>query len=253
VGIIGAGAIATYLLEEQKHHAYDIKSVLVRDKEKYASLTSEYGVTLYDDLHAFLQSPIDIVIEAATVEVVRNDLATILKEKDAIIISIGALVEDAFLEEVTAIAEEYERHLYLPSGAIGGLDLVRNVMTTHTVETVTLTTRKPAHTLIENPIENEVVVFDGSAREAIAAYPKNMNVSIALSIAGLGFDATKVRLIADPNIDQNIHVIDVLGDFGEATFQVKNNALPTNPHTSYLAAVSMIGALDGQEQRIHVG
>ena len=253
VGIIGAGAIATYLLEEEKNHPYEIVSVFVRDMEKYAHLESEYDVTLYDDLARFLQSPIDIVIEAATVEVVKDNLLEILQAKDAIIISIGALVDDAFIEKAQDIAAKNKHQLYLPSGAIGGLDLVKNVFATNTVEEVTLTTRKPAHTLLEGNLTKEEVIFDGSAKAAIDKYPRNMNVSIALSLAGIGFEQTRVKLIADPSIDKNIHSINISGAFGEADFTIANNPLPTNPHSSYLAAISIIGTLTSMDRTIKIG
>lgn len=253
VGIIGAGAIATYLLEEEKNHPYDVVSVFVRDMEKYAYLESEYDVTLYDNLPSFLQSPIDLVIEAATVEVVKDNLLEILQAKDALIISIGALVEDVFVEKIQDIAAENKHQLYLPSGAIGGLDLVKNVFATNTVEEVTLTTKKPAHTLVDETLTKEEVIFDGSAKAAIAKYPRNMNVSIALSLAGIGFERTRVKLIADPSIDKNIHSINIGGAFGEADFTIANNPLPTNPHSSYLAAISIIGTLTSMDRTIQIG
>lgn len=254
VGIIGAGAIATYLLEEEKNHPYDVVSVFVRDIEKYAHLESEYDVTLYDDVTTFLQSPIDMVIEAATVEVVKDHLLEILQVKDAMIISIGALVDDVFVEKAQAIAAANKHQLYLPSGAIGGLDLVKNVLVTNTVEEVTLTTRKPAHTLVEGGrIADEEIIFDGSAKSAIAKYPRNMNVSITLSLAGIGFERTRVKLIADPKIEKNIHVINIVGAFGEADFTIANNPLPTNPHSSYLAAISIIGTLTSVHHTIKIG
>lgn len=80
-----------------------------------------------------------------------------------------------------------------------------------------------------------------------------MNVSIILSLAGIGIEKTSVRLIADPNIDKNIHQVEVEGEFGEALFTIKNNPLPENPKTSYLAAMSILGTLERIKGRMRIG
>src|SRR5699024_8362819 len=145
----GGGAIDIFVLEEihQKNikNVY-IRSVLVRDVQKYAHL-EEYGVTLYADAHEFADSNIDFVVEASTVEAVRNTIPTILQKKDVGLISVGALVDGDFLQELKDIAIRHNRSLYLPSGAIGGLDLLQNAQALGGVNRVTLKTRKPAHTL----------------------------------------------------------------------------------------------------------
>ncbi|WP_411843400.1 aspartate dehydrogenase [Salinicoccus sp. HZC-1] len=256
IGLIGAGAIGEFLLKEINYSAHDsltIKSVLVRNREKYQGLESEYGVQLFTDLDGFLDSDIDIVVEAATVEAVKNLLPEIIKKKDAMLISVGALADDELVAEVTGNANEYDHALHLPSGAIGGLDLLQNAQTFGKLDSVTLETRKPAASLVDEAIDEEKVVFEGSAVDAIEQFPKNMNVSIILSFAGVGLRETAVTLIADPNIDKNIHHIKATGDFGEAEFTFKNNPLPENPKTSYLAALSVCGTLERIYKNVKIG
>lgn len=256
VGLIGAGAIATYLLEEfdQKNDKeIRISSVFVRNREKYAHLEESCNVSLFTDLDKFLQSEIDIVVEAANVAAVREVLPTVLQEKDTVLISIGSLVDEAFMTKIKKTAEKFGKDLYLPSGAIGGLDLVQNMAAAGVLEEVSLVTKKPAHTLVNESIHEAKVIFEGKASDAIKHYPKNMNVSIALALAGVGFKQTKVTLIADPALKENIHSILVRGYSGTATFTMTNNPLPSNPNTSYLAAVSIVGTLRRITQRIKVG
>ena len=256
IGLIGAGAIARFLLNEinQKQlSTFRIQSVFVRDREKYRMLEEEYGVQLYTELPAFLSSEIDIVVEAAEIEVVKNLIPTVIQQKDVVLISIGALANAESLEEILQIAEQCGNQIYLPSGAIGGLDLLQNANALGTVSYVSLTTRKPASSLMDVPIKEAKVVFEGKAMDAILQFPKNMNVSIVLALAGIGFEKTKVSLVADPHISQNIHEITIIGDFGEATLTVKNNPLPQNPKTSYLAAISILGTLQRINDRLLIG
>lgn len=252
IGIIGAGAIAHFLLEKmnrQQRGNLRITSVFVRDKEKYRLLESAYGVSLYTDLEQFLDSDIDLVVEAANVEAVETLLPSVLKKKDAVLISVGALADEALLTEISDLTH----NVHLPSGAIGGLDLLQNAHALGTVTSVSLTTRKPARSLIEEDIGDAKTVFEGTAKEAIRQFPKNMNVSIVLSLAGIGIERTHVQLVADPHIDKNMHHVEIIGDFGEATFSITNNPLPENPKTSYLAAMSILGTLERIGQKIRIG
>ena len=256
IGLIGAGAIANFLLEKVNHNQHEklrIKSIYVRNREKYQALELKFDVTLYTDLEAFLDSEIEIVVEAANVGAVKNLLPSVIKKKDAVLISVGALVDEALLTEVSNLASEYNHEVHLPSGAIGGLDLVQNANALGTITSVSLTTRKPAKSLIDEDIDEEKIVFEGKATDAIKQFPKNVNVSIVLSLAGIGIDKTSMRLIADPHIEQNIHQVEVVGDFGEANFSIKNNPLPENPKTSYLAAMSILGTLERVGRKVRIG
>ncbi|THE13428.1 aspartate dehydrogenase [Bacillus timonensis] len=256
IGVIGAGAIATFLLKEinqNQHENLEINSILVRNKEKYGVLESNFGVKLFTDLQAFLDSEIDIVVEAANIDAVKTLLPSVMKKKDVVLISIGALADEALLTELSTLVKEYKNVVHLPSGAIGGLDLLQNAHALGAVKSVLLTTRKPASSLIDGPIDEAKVVFEGKAIDAIKQFPKNMNVSIVLSLAGVGIEKTSVCLVADPHIEKNIHQVEIVGDFGEATFSITNNPLPDNPKTSYLAAMSILGTLNRMNDKLRIG
>lgn len=254
IGMIGAGAIGTYVLDKIRDEKnLEVRSILVRNEEKYKQFEDKYGVNLYTDFEEFIQSDIDIVVEAANVETAKQWLPQILKQKDAVIISIGALADEAYNTKINEILEVSGHQLYLPSGAIGGLDFIQNIKAAGLLKEVTIETRKPAHTLVDEKITEEKIVFEGPAKEAIKQYPKNVNVSIALSLAGIGLNETKVVLVADPNVTENSHTIKVLGETGIATFNMSNKPLPTNPKSSYQAAVSILGTLKKIVQPIKVG
>jgi aspartate dehydrogenase len=256
VGLIGAGAIGTYLLEElnyKKDTDIRVTSIFVRNWEKYQHLEEKYNIRLYTALDEFLSSDIDIVVEAANVQTVRELLPKIVRQKDTVVISIGALADEKFLNEIKEIIETNGHKLHLPSGAIGGLDLIENVASVGIIDKVSLVTNKPAHTLTNKSIDEAEVVYKGNAADAIKRYPKNINVSIALALAGIGFKQTEVTLIADPGIAENIHSIEVSGDFGKASFSIRNKPLPSNKNTSYLAAVSILGTLKKITRGINMG
>ena len=93
-------------------------------------------------------------------------------------------------------------------------------------------------------LTSAAVHFDGTARQAATQYPKNANVAAAVALAGLGFDHTRAVLIADPGIDANIHEIEARGAFGSFSFRIEGKALPDNPRSSALAAMSVISAIE---------
>lgn len=249
IGIIGGGAIAQFLLKQDLR----VKSILIRDLERYQFLAENYGVKLFTELEAFLNSGIDLVLEAANIEAVKAYMPRILKNMDALVISIGAFSDQEFAGEIYKTLEKFNRQLHLPAGAIGGLDLLQNAASLGGLEEVLISTRKPAHTLVEEDLDQEKIIFSGSAEEAIKRFPKNVNVSIVLSLAGIGPEKTRVELIADPNIHRNKHSISIKGDFGSAKVELANNPMEDNPKTSYLAALSVLGSLKRLQNPLKIG
>lgn len=253
IGLIGCGALAQYMLEHEDNYRYDIVSVFVRDAKKYETLAKKYDLQLHTDLDEFLQSNIDLVVELAGVPAAREHGVEVAKKKDLLIISIGAFADEAFAKEMEEAAHANGHRIYLPSGAIGGLDTVQNARDTGQLEEVMISTRKPAASLDEPDITEPKVVFDGVAKDAIELFPKNVNISIALSLAGLGIHQTRVRLVADPHVTTNEHEITVKGPFGSGTFQLSNAPLPTNPKSSFITAMSVIGTLERLDRTIQIG
>ena len=151
-----------------------------------------------------------------------------------------------------AILEQDEFDLFA-SGAIAGLDGVRGAVVGR-VDSVTLTTRKPPKGLAGAPyvvergidldaLTEETVIFEGTAREACKGFPTNVNVSAALSLAGVGPDRTRVRIIAVPGGRFNQHRIEVRGEFGRLAVEIENVPSATNPRTGLLSIYSSIAFL----------
>lgn len=260
IGLIGCGTIGQFLLEkinqEKVLQGYEITAIFdERDKsaERLQDFSSRYAVESYSDLEEFLQSPIDIVVECANLEFVQKHATRIVESKDLLIISIGALANLSFHQELAAKVKESGRKVYLPTGAIGGIDLVKAANVMGGLEAVTLISRKPSDALSDELLTEETVLFKGSAKDAIAKFPKNANVAIALSLAGIGIEKTYVQIVMDPTIKRNIHMIEMQGDFGQAQVKIENNPSPTNPKTSYLTALSILSALESLHVQICIG
>lgn len=260
IGLIGVGSIGKFLLEKLNHEnilsGYKITAVFDernKSNERLEMLAQKYHFSVYHELENFLTSDIDIVVECANVEVVKKYARQIIKQKDLFLISVGALVDPVLYEDLQSIAKRKHRKIYLPSGAIGGLDVLRAAQVLGGLDAVKLVTRKPAEALTAGTIEEETIVFDGPAREAIKAYPKNANISIIISLSGIGIDKTRVQIIADPKVNKNLHQLKAHGDFGKLELKLENNPSPDNPKTSYLTALSILSSLKSLDSVITIG
>ncbi|ANU21481.1 aspartate dehydrogenase [Planococcus plakortidis] len=256
IGIIGTGNIATYLLEQvNENQMVDgrITAVFGRNVETGTRLKERFGMEFYTDLDEFLSAPVDTVVEAVTVDAARLFISQVIeRQKDLIVSSIGVFKDFAFLEELTNLAEANGTKLYLPSGAIGGLDVLQSAKALGGLKTVRLTTRKSPESL-GMETDREQVLFDGTAFDAIGNFPKNINVALVLAIAGIGMHETKVRIIVDPDVKRNTHTIEAQGDFGKMQLQVENHPMAANPKTSMLAALSILSVLQNKGGALRIG
>jgi len=166
-------------------------------------------------------------------------------------------------EEAFAMARSKNANLYIPSGAIAGIDGLEAAMIGG-VTSVRLTSRKPPESLADSPyvrekglrlseFTGETLLFEGSAREAVKAFPFNINVAATLSFAGLGLDQTQVRIITGPGTTMNIHEIEVEGVFGRMVTRTENIPSPQNPKTSFLAVLSACALLNEILNPVKIG
>jgi len=269
-GLIGCGAIGTVIAEAiDRGKAGDINLIivydLIRDRSELLASRLSHKPLIAEGLNDILErKDVHLVIEAASQEAVRQYATKILSSnKDLMIMSAGALVDDNLFAEIIKVARENGRKVYVPSGAIVGLDNIKSASVGQ-IEEVTLTTRKPPISFRGAPyvekskidlssLKEPLILFDGPAREAVKLFPQNVNVAATLSLAGIGADRTRVRVIVDPTIKNIIHEIYVRGEFGEIYTKTVNRPFPTNPKTSYIAALSAIATLRKISENIIVG
>ena len=248
IGLIGNGAIASYVRDALKHRPHSVDAILVRPM-RVAENPKLYVGAVQD-----LPGDLDLVIDCAGhAALTAHGPAVLARGIDMVTVSLGALADDAVFQSLEAAAQAGRSRLHLANGAIGALDCLQAARIGQ-LEQVTYVGRKPPVGWRGSPAEETIdldalvtgaeVHFEGTAREAALAYPKNANVAAAVAIAGIGFDKTTVRLIADADISENIHEIEARGGFGSFTFQINGQSLPDNPRSSALAAMSVISKLD---------
>ena len=165
------------------------------------------------------------------------------------VMSVGALMDNEFRNKVKETAEAHNAKVYAPSGAIVGLDGIKAASIGKITE-ASLTTRKAPKSL-GREVEEEEVLFEGKASEAVEKFPVNINVAASLSIAcNMDID---VKIIVDPKVDRNVHEVVVKGDFGEFRTSSENHPFAANPKTSMLAAFSAIKLLKSFSECFSVG
>jgi aspartate dehydrogenase len=165
-------------------------------------------------------------------------------------LSVGALIDHMQLVE---LAGKSGARIIVPTGALLGLDAVRATAEGKIVS-ATIVTRKPpaglagapllvARGLSVDDLKAPLQVFAGSAREAITGFPANVNVSVALSLAGIGPDRTRVEIWADPGVTRNTHTVTVKSDSSDLTMTIENIPDTDNPRTGRITALSVLAAL----------
>jgi aspartate dehydrogenase len=179
--------------------------------------------------------------------------------KTAVVLSAGALLEN---DDLIELAKQHGGQIVVPTGALIGLDAV-TAAAVGTIHSVRMVTRKPVRGLagapyiVENNIDIERIteplkIFEGTAREAAKGFPANLNVAVALSLAGIGPDRTQLQIWADPALTRNMHRVEVESDSASFSMSIEN--IPSeNPKTGLITALSVIAYLRKQGSALRVG
>jgi aspartate dehydrogenase len=271
LGLVGCGAIGSTLANYIKDgKAGDNKLIGICDVNK-ASLNilnktlALPGLQVTTEPDELIQNKrIELIVEAANQLVVRKISEKVIDVgKSMLIMSVGALTDEKLLARLEDRARKKNVKIYLPSGAICGLDGVK-AASIGNISKVELTTTKNPKSLAGAPyiVDQKIslqglrepnVIFEGNAREAAKEFPQNINVAVALSLAGIGVEGTRVKIVADPSSTRTKHEITVVGEFGDLYTVVNNFVHPQNPKTSYIAALSAIRVLKKIVEPIQVG
>jgi aspartate dehydrogenase len=191
----------------------------------------------------------DLVVEVAGHgALARYGVASLKQGSDLVIASIGALADQALWLSLQQAATRSK--ILLPAGAVAGIDALAAARLGG-LDQVRYSSRKPPASLSDAlPLDRESIVFEGNARDAALQFPKNANVAATIALAGIGFEKTEVRIIADPVLTKNVHVLEATGNFGTFTMTIAGHPLPGNPKSSSLTAMSLLRCIENRQSAI---
>jgi len=257
IGIIGGGVIARLFLEHIARGDMGSASVVAIQGRSQASrgnpLAEQYGVPFVTSLDALIAARPDVVIEAASHDAVREFAQALLEQGiPLILLSGGALCDDALRARLEAAAAKHQTLLYVPSGGIGGLDALKAACLAGADAVEIAVTKPPAAwkgipyvermNLDLEHLTGPVTLFEGSARAGVPHFPANVNIAAALAMAGIGFDRTQLKVVADPALIYNTHYINIRGKTGTISIKFESVPFPDNPKTAMLACYSALAA-----------
>ncbi len=258
IGILGGGVIARLLLEQVRDgrmRPVHVVAIAGRGgRSRGRELAREFGVEYAADRAALIAARPEVVVEAASHEAVREHAQALLESGIAmIVLSGGALADDALRERLERAAAAHRALLYLPSGGIGGLDALKAACAAG-VDEVSIAVTKPPRAwrgiaYVERlgidleRLESAVTLYEGSAREGVPHFPANVNIAAVLALAGVGFERTRLKVVADPALEFNTHFIRIHGATGAIDLKFESVPSPDNPKTAMLACYSALAAL----------
>jgi len=267
VGIVGCGAIGSSLAKtivkdfSKQTELVSLYDIDTKKSQALSRLVSKSKNLAAGGLRQLIDKS-DLVIEAASARsswAVAQDVLT--KRRDIMLMSVGGIV--SHFRKLSSLAKKYNAKVYIPSGAISGIDALK-AANLGKVKRVTLTTRKNPVSFrgvryIEKKgidlkrIKNERILFSGSAKDAVKYFPQNINVAAILSLAGLGENKTQVRIVASPDVKKNIHEIRVESGAARIFTRTENILHPDNPKTSYLSVLSAVATLKQILEPVRIG
>src|SRR5712671_4668786 len=262
VAVAGLGAIGLKVAEALDNGIPGcvLAAVSANDKSKAAERLSRFNRAVPVAALAELEPLADIVVECAPAKLLPDIAEPFLRAgKTVIVLSAGAILVN---EHLVSLARQHGGQIVVPTGALLGLDAV-TAAAEGEIRAVRMVTRKPVRGLAGAPylaehdiriedITEPVRIFSGTPREAAVGFPANLNVAVALSLAGIGADRTTLDIWADPALERNVHRIEV--DSDSATFSMSIENIPSdNPRTGRITALSVISYLRKLGAPLRVG
>lgn len=268
IALLGGGTIAGLVLEQARRGTLpgiEIVALAGRSADSpAASLARRFGVEYLVASKSLLALRPDAVLEAASHDAVRQHLVALLDGRiSVVVLSAGALADDALREAAEAAAHRSGALLYVPSGGIGGLDALKTACLAG-VDEASIQVAKPPTAWKGIPyversgvaldrLTGPVTLFEGPVREGVPHFPQNVNIAAVLALAGIGLDRTRLKVVADPALTLNTHTIRVSGRCGRLTIVLENVPAPDNPKTSRLACYSGLAALRALRDSVRYG
>jgi aspartate dehydrogenase len=260
IGFGAVGGTVARLIADGAAGDATLVGVIVGDPAAHRADADRLGIPFVADAGEIVRLRPSVVLECGGHAAFRQHVPGLLAAGiDVIALSVGALADLDLLAEVERSAASGRSQLRLPSGAIAGLDAI-SAAAVGGLDRVVHSVRKPPHTLLEETEADEVVrsgeprvLYAGPAREAARRFPANVNVVAAVSMAGIGFDRTEARVIADPSVTHNTHEVELEGYFGRLQLRMENTPSDENPKTGRIVALSLVRVLRSLSEGVVAG
>lgn len=265
IAIVGFGAIGQLLLKLIAEQAKDVQVLAVVERAcNHDQVRSVVGsdVRVQESPTALLTLGLDLVVECAGHTALRTIAPTLLRSGvDVLVASVGALADPEVETSLRDAAARGGAQVRIPSGALGGLDVLSAARSIGLTEVVYSSNKLPAawvgtaaETMVDlKAIESPTVFFAGNARDAARLFPQNANVAAAVALSGVGFEKTKVTLAANPLVSGNTHRICATGPFGDIDVTIRGRPLASNPKTSMLTPYSLVHTLTNLSNSFAIG
>ena len=254
--LVGWGAIGqrvAALLKERGAHARIVGGAVRDPREDEGTMPD--GAVHVAGPEALAATGATLVVEAASREsVLPFARAALTAGMDFAVSSTSALVDAAVLDDLVGTARRNGRKLIVPPGALGGIDAL-SAASRLGLDSVEHVITKPARAWLGTPAEQRCrlaelteaeTFFEGSAAEAATVFPQNANVAATTSLAGIGMERTRVRLVADPKAVENMHCIHATGAFGTLEIRLQNRPLASNPKSSEMTALNLVRMIENR-------
>jgi aspartate dehydrogenase len=263
IGLIGCGAIGTAIIEMWPEHLEArerLAAVLVRPQQ-ISSVTARVQKTtrVTASLEEFMASSLDVVIEAAGHGAVLHYAESLLESGcEFHVLSVGALADPSLRSRLEEAAKWGKGRIAIPAGALAGFDGLLSMRAAGLIS-VKYTSVKPVEAWRGTPAERACrlqdlvgpqVIFEGTASEAAKEFPRNANLAAAVALAGIGFERTRVELIADPRTCENSGRIEAVSTAAKLDLTLVSSSFSENPKTSRITAMSAIAALQARTELI---
>ena len=210
VGLIGFGDIGSYVFRriEEEQDSMEVGLVYRGDRGVVEGLDPSLVSTSVDDAR---ERGIDLMVEVANDQVLKELAPDIIQHSDLLVLSLTGLADDEFRARLDQAASKSGRIVFVAHGAIVGLDGIYDGR--DLIDEVEITTTKSPKSFghANESITHPEILYEGPTREACLRWPRNVNVHAAVALAGLGFDKTRSRIVADPGTENMGHVIVVKG------------------------------------------
>lgn len=247
LALIGCGKLSEVIARAVKDGIlpeYELVGAFSRDESVTNSFTKKFGGIACKSIDALIALKADYTVEAARVEAVKEYSEKVISSgSNLIVLSIGAFADIDFYKKIEEIACKNNKKVYLPSGAIGGLDVIRTAALMGEVSS-SINVKKPPRALLNTALykdelqnlQGEELLFSGKASDAIKLLPTHVNVAIALSLASNGPDDTHIEISAMDNAVGDKFTINVKGEGIKIKVQI-------DPESSLIAGWSVVSVL----------